>query len=132
MSKIVHRQPVWGWSVALLSTLLLSPVATATLLHALARTMPTPVANATAGSRNPAAPASSRRTTGDENALRRAVRDGAIHTLRLDGHAVAVVFAHQDVCLVPDDNETRVFFSAPAKGFSARSLSQTPPRAPPA
>ena len=35
MSRIVHRQPIWTWSLVLLSTLLLSPSTAAVVLAAL-------------------------------------------------------------------------------------------------
>jgi hypothetical protein len=149
MSKFSHRQPVWTWSsVVLLSTLLLSPVATNTLLRALAHALPQNAG--TWGSAPPApegTPAeqrqerasesqSPRRGTDEEEALRAAARNGQVRAVRLDSDPDSpdefALFAPTRVLVrLPDAPATIRLRAGPETLPSAipRSLSQ--PRAPP-
>ena len=136
MSKVVHRKPVWGWGVVLLSTLLLSPVAANALLAALAAQQASPSLAKGASAPGVASATSSPRRADDEDALRAAARGDRPLTLRLDTQhpdaaAVALVFSSQTILLVPDDVPA---VRAPAPGTAPRLCSHaaTPPRAPPA
>lgn len=125
MSKVVHRKPVWGWSVVLLSTLLLSsPVTAAALLHA--------IAHASATAPNPTGPGAAqtpRRAEGEEVSQ---TASGEL-PLRLDTlpGSVAVLVASRALLLVPDEAAP-----GPAPAFStdapvSSAPAATPSRAPP-
>jgi hypothetical protein len=117
--------------VVLLSTLLLSPAASAAVWQALAAAPQSggvPVRAATALAEAP-------RRGDDEDALRAAARGERPLTLRLDldtlPDSVAVVVSALTVQLVPD--EARHAFAPPADALPAPCpCATTPPRAPPA
>ena len=76
MKRIVHRQPAIGWSLVLLSTLLLTPAATSALLGALRQAaMVQPI-------REAAAPTP--RRTPEDDALEAAARSGQLRVIRLE------------------------------------------------
>jgi hypothetical protein len=130
MSKVVHRKPVWGWGVALLSTLLLtSPMAASALLHALAHASTNlsqqAFPNATAAHESP-------RRAEDESLA--AAESERPHEQRLDPEPdalAAVVRPCRALVFVPDDAAPKAARDA---SFAVRSplLSSVSSRAPPA
>lgn len=127
MSKVVHRKPVWGWSVVLFSTLLLSPVAAAALLHALGH-----VANHGDVTTTRTDPTNqSPRRTGKEDALLRS-RGEQPRTLRFDTDpdAVAILFSQRAVQRVLDDAPL-AHKHAPRQATCSGSCTATDSRAPP-
>ncbi len=142
MSKILHAKPAWGWSVVLLSTLLLSPVAGTAALQALllaqtqAAVPQTPAsAGPNTGGQQPVVPSAQiapRRA--DEGWMLRLRAQGARpFTLRLDAHpdVIAVLVPARTVLFVPDEAARApripVAFAPP----SFRPRTDAPPRAPP-
>nr|CAA9279413.1 hypothetical protein AVDCRST_MAG63-3442 [uncultured Armatimonadetes bacterium] len=132
MSKIVHRKPVWGWSAVLLSTLLLSPMATATVVQALAQAPWLLSGTSSLASGGDAAPRGARRA--DAEAALRAARSERPLTLRLDADpdVVALVVPRRALLLVlvPDDVSA---LHAPVfeEALPSRSGHPRPSRAPP-
>ena len=128
MSKVVHPKPVWGWSVVLLSTLLLSPTAGAAALHALAQAYAASLTDALPQRGSSAVPAP--RRVEDEWALR--ARSQRPLSLRLDTHpdTVAILLPSQTVLLIPDDAPV---LHAPSDDPAPISCPRaaTPSRAPP-
>ena len=128
MSKVVHPKPVWGWSVVLLSTLLLSPTAGVVALRALAQAYAASLTDALPQSGQSSA--SPRRA--DDAWVRRARNQGPLLSLRLDTHpdTVAILWPSQTVLLVPDDAPVlHAPSDAPPLISSVRAA--TPSRAPP-
>ncbi len=131
MGKLVHRKPVWGWSVVLLSTLMLSsPQAATALLHALAQA----ASAAEAGSRGTtAAPLPLPRRFEEKDAL--AARSERPLTLRLDAEPdpdLSFVVPARAVLLVPDDALSLAPLPAPSDAAFSRPVAAAAPRAPPA
>ena len=77
MSRIVHRQPVWTWSLLLLSTLLLTPSTAAVVLAALRQANVATVPAATVS-------APRRATTEEEEAIKAAAQSGRLKLVRLE------------------------------------------------
>jgi hypothetical protein len=77
MSRIVHRQPVWTWSLVLLSTLLLTPSTAAVVLAALRQASVATLPTQTALSPR-------RATTQEEEALKAAAQSGRLKVVRLE------------------------------------------------
>ena len=141
MSKVVHAKPVWGWSVVLLSTLLLSPVAGTAALQALLAQASAAAAAQPATGGSSSQPASAALLTApcrsdDEWALRLRAQNDRPLTLRFDTQpdVVAVLVPARSVLLVPDeDAASAVSFALAAFGLPPLPLNAaTPPRAPPA
>jgi hypothetical protein len=79
MSRIVHRQPSWTWSLFVLSTLLLTPSTAAVVLAALRQ------ANlSTATAPAPASVSPRRATTEEEQAIKAAAQSGRLKVVRLE------------------------------------------------
>ena len=136
MSKsIMHAKPVWGWSVFLLSTLLLSPTAGTLTLHALAQAYAT--ASQTPAPRLPAAAASTtfenspRRS--DEEWTRLRARGERPLLLRLDTQpdTIAILLPAHTVLLVPDEGTLQYVTDTAAVSVTAPDTT-APSRAPPA
>ena len=77
MSRIVHRQPVWTWSLLLLSTLLLTPSTAAVVLAALRQARVATIPAATVS-------APRRATTEEEEAIKAAAQSGRLKLVRLE------------------------------------------------
>jgi hypothetical protein len=150
MSTFKHRQPIFSWSsVVLLSTLLLSPMTAATLLHALTRAVPTVLTPFSDGQTAAAPPATAtagvtRRANDEQEALRRAaLRAARLRAVRLDadphpllarltGGAIALYVPLRTTERVPDVAAVllpRPEIQTPAT--RARLIAPVPPRAPP-
>lgn len=147
MSKVLHRRPTWGWSVVLLSTLLLSPATAQALMHALHVATAAPVRTAA----DAAAEGPRRRGADDEEALLRAARLAAEgEETRIDpapegqesedasggGSAAApayVLLPAQTVLLVPDEAPVGKASLPPPDALRPASTPRlNAPRAPPA
>ena len=133
VGKLVHRKPVRGWGVVLLSTLLLSssPTAATALLHALAQ------AAGFSGNAFAAVPAASGSVVASSSPRRAEEKAARItrseRLLRLDIEPdAALVFPARGVLLVPDeDTGPRVLLSAISEPVPSRPIVPTSPRAPP-
>jgi hypothetical protein len=131
MGKLVHRKPVLGWSVVLLSTLMLSSPCTATaLLYALARA----ASAAEAGSPGTGvAPVPFPRRVEEKDAL--AAHSERPLTLRLDAEpdpGLSVVLPARSVLLIPDDALALAPLPAASDAAPSRPVAAAAPRAPPA
>jgi hypothetical protein len=147
MSKFSHRQPVWTWSsVVILSTLLLSPVATSALLRTLAQALPqnfgawtnVPTPEGTPPERNTASQTPPRRSVEEEEALRAAARSGQVRAVRLDSDpdnadaAIALFFPSRAIVRLPDTGATAARYRWDASPLFSTWRIAAPPRAPPA
>jgi len=152
MSKVVHAKPVWGWSLVLLSTLLLAPGASTSALHAAlllaaqARTAAAPASSSArlpapappAGTPNAQTPDAARRADDEWTRRLRAQSSRPLTLLDLTGNAqpetLAVLVPARQVVFVPDEGDAPAGF-APSSAPRSRSAAfdaATPPRAPPA
>ena len=103
MSRIVHRQPIWTWSLLLLSTLLLTPSTTAVVLAALRQANVAVVpAEAVVAPR--------RATTQEEEAIKAAVQSGRLKLVRLEPasekNALAVLTPTRATIMLPELQNT--------------------------
>ncbi len=99
MSRLVHRQPVWTWSLLLLSTLLLTPSTAAVVLAALRQaSVATIPAEAVSAPR--------RATTEEEEAIKAAAQSGRLKVIRLEPgaehHALAILTPTQATVVLPE------------------------------
>lgn len=133
VSKVVHPKPVWGWSVVLFSTLLLSPTAATALWHAFAQTAVAVSSVEVPISRQTVADAQTPRRTDDETAALRAARAERPRTLRLDTQpdTFVVFFAERGVVLVPDEDDGAARTGVSSDAPRSRALERAPTRAPP-
>lgn len=140
MSKVVHVKPVWGWSLVLLSTLLLAPGAGTAALHA---ALLLAAQAQTAAPRAPAPPSSTTAETSaaprradDEWTQRLRAQSSRPLTLRLTGFAqpdtLAVLVPARQVVLVPDEGDAPAKFTPLSESRVTEAFdAATPPRAPP-
>ena len=136
MSKsIMHAKPVWGWSVFLLSTLLLSPTAGTLTLHVLAQAYAaasqTPAPGQTAAAAHVTPGNTARRS--DEEWTRLRARGERPLLLRWDTQpdTVAILLPAHTVLLVPDEG-TLQYAPAPTTVPVTAPDTAAPSRAPPA
>ena len=131
MGKLVHRKPVWGWSVVLLSTLLLSssPTTAAAMLHALAQAASLAEASVVPGATRSVDP--SPRRTKERDALAAARGEQPLR-LRLDTEpdTIVLVFPALSLLLAPDDDAPLAPSAAASNAAPSLPIAATAPRVP--
>lgn len=153
MSNKYHRQPVWTWSVVLISTLLLSPVASsaihqALLLHGAGVVPVSPISpesrrptsepqSVPGGATELRAISSEARRSEEGDALLRAMRAGRAFVVRFDNasddsSATLLLLYATPVGVTPRfASDSQVFALESTHPRTSRPLRRVPPRAPP-
>ena len=128
MSRIVHRQPIWTWSLVLLSTLLLTPSTAAVVLAALRQ-----ASVATAPVETSVAPR--RATTEEEDAIRAAAQSGRLKLVRLEPAAeqstLAILTPLRATIALPELPAESTLFLQPLARLSGCAPNSCGSRAPP-
>jgi hypothetical protein len=128
MSRIVHRQPTWTWSLVLLSTLLLTPSTAAVVLAALrqAHVATAPVTTSVTPRRA---------TTQEEEALKAAAQSGKLRVVRLEPaseiNALAVLAPTRALIALPELQSTLALAPAPSATLRSAEPRSCGSRAPP-
>jgi hypothetical protein len=119
MSRIVHRQPIWTWSLVFLSTLLLTPSTAAVVLAALRQANVAMVPTESAVSPR-------RATTEEEEAIKAAVQSGRLKVVRLEPaseqNALAILAPTRATVALPELCAVRQLY--PALTTTLRSAEQ--------
>lgn len=131
MKRIVHRQPAIGWSLVLLSTLLLTPSATSALLGALRQAAMVQPAREAVSSAPRRAP--------EDEALEAAARSGQLRVIRLEpapereeiGAAYAVLVPTRTLVAVVEGESAPLPPPRAAAAARTHAPPAASPRAPP-
>lgn len=127
MSRVVHRQPVWTWSLVLFSALLLTPSTAALVLSALRQ------ANVAVAPSAETVVAPRRATAEEEDAIKAAAESGRLKIVRLEPAAstLAVLTPSCVTVALLDTLISRARPRAPTTALRDRVVRGTGTRAPP-